>query len=88
MEVVNHKLITFQIYQQIIQDCLSEAQKYARHQLTKELSNQYLKVIDELIQIINDKHKQDFLLDRIHSGNPYSFRSIYFDVKEASDDEF
>ena len=88
MEVVNHKLITFQIYQQIIQDCLSEAQKYARHQLTKELSNQYLTVIDELIQIINDKHKQDFLLDRIHSGNQYSFRSIYYDVKEASDDEF
>ena len=64
MEVINHKLITFQIYQQIIQDCLNEAQKYSRHQLTKELSNEYLKVIDELIQIINDKHKQDFLLDR------------------------
>ena len=27
MEVINHKLITFQIYQQIIQDCLNEAQK-------------------------------------------------------------
>ena len=53
-----------------------------------KLSNEYLKVIDELIQIINDKHKQDFLLDRIHSGKPYSFRSIYYDVKEASDDEF
>ena len=61
MEVVDQKLLTFLIYQQIIQDTLGEAKRYASHELTKKLSSQYLKVIDDLIQCINEKHKKDFI---------------------------
>ena len=87
MEVVDQKLLTFLIYQQIIQDTLSEAKRYASHELTEKLSSQYLKVIDDLIKCINEKYEKEFFFDRIHHGNEYSFRSIFLAEEEEEEDE-
>ena len=86
MEVVDQKLLTFLIYQQIIQDTLSEAKRYASHGLTEKLSIQYLKIIDDLIQCINEKHEKNFFFDRIHHGTGFQFRSIFLAEEEDKDD--
>lgn len=87
MEVVDQKLLTFLIYQQIIQDTLSEAKRYASHGLTEKLSIQYLKIIDDLIKCINEKHEKEFFFDRIHHGTGFQFRSIFLAEEEEEEDE-
>ena len=77
MQTINDKHTWFMIYEDIIRDSLINAKRYERYDKTRELSKEYLKVIDELIQCINEKHENDFFFDRIHDGNEYLFRSIF-----------
>ena len=85
MQTNNDKHTWFMIYEDIIRDSLINAKRYERYDKTRELSKEYLKVIDELIQCINEKHENDFFFDRIHDGNEYLFRSIF--LAEEEDDE-
>ena len=50
-----------------------------------DISKEYLKVIDELSQCMNEKHEKDFFFDRIRNGNEYLFRSIF--LAEEEDDK-
>ena len=86
MQTNNDKHTWFMIYEDIIRDSLINAKRYERYDKTRELSKEYLKVIDELIQCINEKHKNDFLFDRIHDGNEYLFRSIFLADEEEEED--
>ena len=74
------------IYEDIIRDSLINAKRYERYDKTRELSKEYLKVIDELIKCINEKHENDFFFDRIHDGNEYLFRSIFLADEEEEED--
>ena len=85
MQTNNDKHTWFMIYEDIIRDSLINAKRYERYDKTRELSKEYLKVIDELIQCINEKHEKDFFFDRIRNGNEYLFRSIF--LAEEEDDE-
>ena len=85
MQTINDKHNWFLIYHDIIQSSLFHAKRYERYDKTRELSKEYLKVIDELIQCINEKHEKDFFFDRIHDGNEYLFRSIF--LAEEEDDK-
>ena len=85
MQTNNDKHTWFMIYEDIIRDSLINAKRYERYDKTRELSKEYLKVIDELIQCINEKHEKDFFFDRIRNGNEYLFRSIF--LAEEEDDK-
>ena len=85
MQTINDKHTWFMIYEDIIRDSLINAKRYERYDKTRELSKEYLKVIDELIQCINEKHEKDFFFDRIRNGNEYLFRSIF--LAEEEDDK-
>ena len=85
MQTNNNKHTWFMIYEDIIRDSLINAKRYERYDKTRELSKEYLKVIDELIQCINEKHEKDFFFDRIRNGNEYLFRSIF--LAEEEDDK-
>ena len=85
MQTINDKHNWFLIYHDIIQSSLFHAKRYERCDKTRELSKEYLKVIDELIQCINEKHEKDFFFDRIRNGNEYLFRSIF--LAEEEDDK-
>ena len=87
MQTNNDKHTWFMIYEDIIRDSLINAKRYERYDKTRELSKEYLKVIDELIQCINEKHENDFFFDRIHDGNEYLFRSIFLADEEEEEDE-
>ena len=52
MQTINDKHTWFMIYEDIIRDSLINAKRYERYDKTRELSKEYLKVIDELIQNI------------------------------------
>ena len=86
MQTNNDKHTWFMIYEDIIRDSLINAKRYERYDKTRELSKEYLKVIDELIQCINEKHENDFFFDRIHDGNEYLFRSIFLADEEEEED--
>ena len=90
---INSKILSYDIYRKIIFDSLKDAHKYTDELIKKlspfeppkelleeiktELSNQYLKVIDELIQCINEKHKKDFIFEPINYFSPCSLRSLF-----------
>ena len=85
MQTINDKHNWFLIYQDIIQGSLFQAKRFERWEQRPDISKDYLKVIDELIQCINEKHEKDFFFDRIRNGNEYLFRSIF--LAEEEDDK-
>ena len=85
MQTINDKHNWFLIYHDIIQSSLFHAKRFERWEQRSDISKEYLKVIDELIQCINEKHEKDFFFDRIRNGNEYLFRSIF--LAEEEDDE-
>ena len=86
MQTINDKHNWFLIYHDIIQSSLFHAKRLERWEQRPDISKEYLlKVIDELIQCINEKHENDFFFDRIHDGNEYLFRSIF--LAEEEDDK-
>ena len=85
MQTINDKHNWFLIYHDIIQSSLFHAKRFERWEQRSDISKEYLKVIDELIQCINEKHEKDFFFDRIRNGNEYLFRSIF--LAEEEDDK-
>ena len=85
MQTINDKHKWFLMYQDIIQSSLVNAKRFERWERRPEIAKEYLKVIDELIQCINEKHEKDFFFDRIRNGNEYLFRSIF--LAEEEDDK-
>ena len=85
MQTINDKHNWFLIYHDIIQSSLFNAKRFERWEQRLDISKEYLKVIDELIQCINEKHEKDFFFDRIRNGNEYLFRSIF--LAEEEDDK-
>ena len=85
MQTINDKHNWFLIYHDIIQSSLFHAKRFERWEQRPDISKDYLKVIDELIQCINEKHEKDFFFDRIRNGNEYLFRSIF--LAEEEDDK-
>ena len=82
MQTINNKHKWFLMYQDIIQSSLVNAKRFELWQRRPEIAKEYLKVIDELIQCINEKHEKDFFFDRIRDGNMYKFRSIFLAEEE------
>ncbi len=72
MQTINDKHNWFLIYHDIIQSSLFHAKRFERWEQRPDISKEYLKVIDELIQCINEKHEKDFFFDRIRNGNETS----------------
>ena len=85
MQTINDKHNWFLIYQDIIQGSFFHAKRFERWERRPEIAKEYLKVIDELIQCINEKHEKDFFFGRIRNGNEYLFRSIF--LAEEEDDK-